>query len=151
MKKHGIVFIIVGALILSACGTPEMGIEVHNAWMRPAAQGDNGAVYFELHNHSSSADELVGASSAAAEAVEIHETVMEGDVMRMQMLSSIPLEASAEIAFEPGGLHVMLIGLKQDFAVDDHIEVVLHFEHSEDLTITVHVEDSAPEGNHSHE
>lgn len=71
--------------------------------------------------------------------------------MRMQMLSSIPLEASAEIVFEPGGSHVMLIGLKQDYKLDDHVEVVLHFKNSKDLTLMAHVEDSAPEGDHSHD
>ena len=150
--KRGLVFVILAILILSACGTLDEGIEAHTAWMRPVAQGENGAIYFVLHNHSSKADELVGASSDASEAVEIHEsTNADGDVVQMKMLSSVPLEPFAEIEFTPGGLHIMLVGLKRDFRIDDHLDVVLHFRNSEDITITAHVEDTAPEDDHPHE
>jgi periplasmic copper chaperone A len=139
------------SLLLSACGA-EKGIEVHNAWMRPAMQGENGAVYFVLHNHSSSADELVEVTFDAAEAVEIHEsTVTVEDIIQMHKLSSVPLEPFAEIEFAPGGLHMMLVGLKQNFEINDHVEVVLHFRNSEDITVVAHVEDIAPENDHHHE
>jgi copper(I)-binding protein len=128
------------------------GIEAHSAWMRPTAQGENGAVYFVLHNHSSQADELVGASSDAAQAVEIHEsTTTDEDVLKMSMLSSVSLESFAEIEFAPGGLHIMLVQVNRDFRLDDHFDVVLHFRNSEDITIKVHVEESAPEDDHPHE
>ncbi|HLE92248.1 MAG TPA: copper chaperone PCu(A)C, partial [Anaerolineales bacterium] len=69
MKRISI-SILAGVLLLTACGT-EKGFEIHSTWTRPAAQGENGAVYFVIHNHSSTADELVGASSNIAEAVEM--------------------------------------------------------------------------------
>jgi len=150
--KRILVPIILAILLLSACGALDEGIEAHSAWMRPVAQGENGAVYFVLHNHSSKADELVGASSDASEAVEIHEsTTAAEDVMQMDMLSSVPLEPFAEIEFTPGGLHIMLVGLKRDFRIDDHLDLILHFRNSEDIEITVHVEDTAPEDDHPHE
>jgi len=72
-------------------------------------------------------------------------------VMQMDMLSSVPLEPFAEIEFTPGGLHIMLVGLKRDFRIDDHLDLILHFRNSEDIEITVHVEDTAPEDDHPHE
>jgi len=140
---------LASILFLTACGTSEKGIEVHSAWARPAAQGANGGVYFELHNHGSTADELVGASSDMAEAVEIHESKMEGDVMKMEMQPSLPIDAYADMAFEPGGLHVMLVSLKQDLKLDDEFEIVLHFKNHEDITVHVIVKDSAPEEEHT--
>jgi copper(I)-binding protein len=143
--------VFTASLLLSGCGA-EKGIEVHSAWMRPTLQGENGAVYFVLHNHSSSADELVEATSDAAEAVEIHEsTTTNEDVTQMNLLSSLPVEPFAEIEFAPGGLHMMLVRLKQNFGVNDDVEVVLHFRNSEDITVVAHVEDAAPENNHHHE
>ena len=135
--KRNFVFIFAATLLLSACGT-EKDIEVHSPWMRPAAQGENEAVYFVIHNHSSNANELVGISSEIAEAVEIHESTMtHGDVMQMDMLSSVPLGANGDVEFAPGGLHVMLVGLKQDIEVGDKIELVLHFKNYEDIKLKV--------------
>lgn len=150
MKQMWIIVFTI-SLLLSACSA-EKGIEVHNAWMRPAVQGENGAVYFVLHNHSSSVEELVEATSDAAETVEIHEsTATAEDVIQMHKLSSVPLEPFAELEFAPGGLHMMLVRLKQNFGVNDDVEVVLHFRNSEDITVVAHVEDAAPEDNHHRE
>src|SRR5215213_6325682 len=112
--KRILVFFSVLVLLLSGCSTPEAGeIEVHDAWIRPAAQGANGAVYFAIQ--SSQADELTGISSDVAEAVEIHESMTSGDVMEMHPMESVPLPAGKTVTFKPGGLHIMLVGLKQDF------------------------------------
>ena len=142
--KRIVVALLSTALLLSACGA-EKGIEVHSAWMRPTEKDMNGGVFFALHNHSSTPDELIGVSSDAAVVAEIHESKMEGDVMKMSMLSSLPLEPNADITFKPGGLHVMLITLRQDFNVNDEFEIVLHFKNSEDVTVHVIVRDTAPE------
>jgi copper(I)-binding protein len=128
-------------LLLSACSTAT-GIEVSNAWARPAAQGGNGAVYFLLENHSASADELTGVSSDIGEAVEMHESKMEGDVMQMQQVISLPLEGKSIVEFAPGGYHVMLIGLKQDLKVGDTFEITLQFNGYEDITLTVPVQEN---------
>ena len=130
---------ILAAILLSACGA-EQGIEVHKVWMRPAAQGENGAVYFVMHNHASEMDELTGVSSDAAEAVDLEQSTMTSDVMEMKKVESVPVEAFEEIEFAQGGLHVMLIGLKQDLKVKDQIEITLHFKNHEDITIKVPVQ-----------
>lgn len=141
--KRLLCFLLVIIFLLSACG-PEKGIEVHSAWARPTAMGENASVYFELHNHGSAPDELTSISSDAVEAVEIHESKMEGDVMKMEMLTSLPIDAYADMTFKPGGLHVMLVNLKQELKLDDEFEIVLHFKNHEDVTVHVIVKDSAP-------
>jgi copper(I)-binding protein len=134
----------LGVLLLTTCGS-EKGIEIHDALMRPAAQGENGAVYFVIHNHSSQADALTGLTSDIAVA-EMHESKMNGDIMQMNQVESVPLEPYAEIEFAPGGLHVMLVGLKQDMKLGDEIDLSLHFKNYQDLKVRVTVSESAVPG-----
>jgi periplasmic copper chaperone A len=147
MKKL-IILITAGILVLSACGATGDGITIRGQWARPGSQGGNGAVYFTIRNNSATADELIDASSDVAEAVEIHESKMEGDVMQMNRLMSLALDAKTEMEFKPGGLHIMLIGLRRDLKVGDEIQVTLHFRDSEDITLKVPVRDAAPEEGH---
>ena len=147
--KRIFILVLATALLLSACGA-EKGMEVHEIWMRPALQGENSAIYFVIHNHSSKADELIGASSESAAAIEMHESKMNGDVMEMRQLESVPLEAYAEVKFEPGGLHLMLVDMKKDLQAGDEIELTLHFKNFEDINVRVPVRDTpVPEEDHS--
>ncbi|MBS1254070.1 MAG: hypothetical protein MAG451_03126 [Anaerolineales bacterium] len=131
---------IFGGLV--ACGpsspaTPQ--IHVEGAWSRPATAGGTGAVYVTVTNEGGAADSLLGAQSEIAEAVELHETTMENDVMRMQPVSSVEVPAGGRVTFEPGGLHVMLIGLKQDLSAGDRFEITLQFEASGSVPVEVSV------------
>jgi copper(I)-binding protein len=143
--------LMAGLFLLSACNT-ETGLKVHDPWIQSTSQGTNGAVYLVLHNHTEQDDELTGVTTDAAEAVEIHQSTIDAttDVMTMKMVSSIPLPADSEIFFEPGKYHLMLVRLKKDLKVGDHIDVILHFKNHEDIIVNVPVQDNAPAEDHSH-
>jgi len=146
MKRIFILMFVLSALI-SACSSPG-DMEVHQAWVRPTAQGETAAVYLTIHNHSASDDELIGATTTVADAVEIHESKMENDIMQMSMLTSVPIAADEEIIFTPGGLHIMLVNIKEEFILGEHIGLILHFKNHEDIVVEVHIEDSLPEEDH---
>jgi copper(I)-binding protein len=138
------------AFIMSACNTPgEM--EVHQAWVRPTAQGENAAVYLTIHNHSDVDDELTGATTTITDAVEIHESKAENAVMQMNMVNSVPIASDEEIIFKPGGLHIMLTDIKEELVLGEHMGLVLHFKNHEDIVVEVHIEDSMPDEDHGHE
>ena len=143
-------FICTASLFLSAC-TAQKGITVRDAWMRATAEGKNGAVYFVLQNDSTQQDELIDVSSNLADAVEMHESSMVAgtDVMQMRQVSSVALDAGSEVTFAPGGLHVMLVGVKNELKVGDMIEILLHFRNHADIPVNVSVADFAPD-EHSH-
>ena len=147
--KRIFVLLLSAALLLSACGAKE-GIEIRNAWARTSTQGMNSAVYFVIQNHNTEADELIGAASSVADAVEIHESKMEGDVMMMNRVESVALEPSTKVEFKPGGYHVMLIGLKQDIKAGDEIEFTLQFKNSPDITMKATVKDADGMGTDGH-
>ena len=112
MKKI-LLMLILAALLLTACASNEMqmvgrDIEVQKAWARSALQGGNGAAYMILQNRSNEDDSIIGASSSAAEAVEIHLSQMKADgTMEMIRQESIPLPAGGEVELKPGSYHVM--------------------------------------------
>ncbi len=138
--KRMVFVLAAAALLLSACGTG--GIEVRKPWARAAMMEGNSAVYFMLKNGTGAADELIGASSDAAEAVEVHLSSMTADgVMKMEKQEAVLLEAGAELDFAPGGLHVMLIGLTRDLEAGDKFQVTLHFRSHADIVIEVTVQE----------
>ena len=136
-----VIYTLLAALLLSACGSKE-GIEVSDTWARASMQGMNSATYFVIQNHNAEADELIGATSDVADAVEVHESKMEGDVMMMNHVESVVLEPSAKVEFKPGGYHVMMIGLKRDLKAGDEIEITLQFRNSPDVTVKATVKEA---------
>ena len=129
--------------LVTACA-PKEGIEVRDAWIRTAPQGGNSAMYFVIRNYSAH-DELVGVSTEIADAAEMHESSMTNDVMQMRMVESVPLASGEDVVFESGGLHVMLVGLKEEAKVGDMVDIVLHFKNSEDIRLQVPVQEGADE------
>jgi periplasmic copper chaperone A len=143
--KRILILVWAMAFLSSACGTEsaaEEGIKINQAWMRPTAQGANGAVYLVIHNDSSTANELVGVSTEVAQAAEMHESQMTGDVMEMNQLESVPLGAKEDVTFAPGGLHIMLINVKKELKTGDEIDITLHFSNAEDMKVIVPVRDT---------
>ena len=69
----------------------------------------------------------------------MHQTSLDGDIMRMRQATSVPIEAKGRVEFAPGGYHVILVELKRDLHVGDDLQVRLHFCEQEDITLTVPV------------
>lgn len=135
-----------GALLLGACARSGV-IEARDTWARSGAMGGNSAVYLTLVNGTGQEDELIGASSDAADAVEIHLSQSGADgVMQMIPQESVAIRAGGKLELKPGGYHIMLIGLKQELAAGGSIAVILHFKNYGDLALTVPVKDAADMG-----
>lgn len=124
---------------------PAMGMEMEEkaqpagGGMEPGA-GNNSAVYLRIHNEGQRPVRLLRAQADVAQAVELHETRMEGDVMRMQQVQGgIEIPAGGQAELKPGGLHIMLIGLIQDLKVDDGFPVTLEFDDGTSLTVQAKV------------
>ncbi len=133
-------FLIGLSLLLAACSAGGSGeFQIKDAWARPGLAGGNSAVFFVIENPGE-ADLLLSASSDVAKAVELHMTMMQDGNMQMKHQINVPV-SSGETVFEPGGLHVMLIGLKNDLKAGDTFEVTLQFEKNGEKTISATVKD----------
>lgn len=70
---------------------------------------------------------------------------MHGDgMMTMRQVGHIDLPAGQPIALEPGGLHVMLIDLRQPLEAGDTFELRLSFAEQDPIDVTVEIRDEAP-------
>lgn len=104
------------------------GLEVSQAWSRPAAAGTNGAGFMTLSNKGKAADTLKAVESPAAKRVEIHKTSMTGGVMSMARVDNgLPLAPGETVSFAPGGYHLMLIGLTKASKAGDKLPATLVF------------------------
>lgn len=145
MKRYllvGLASLTLLALAGCAAGTPATGsaIVVEDAWARPSPMmAGNGAAYMVIRNTGNVDDALIGAASDVAETVELHETTMEGDMAGMHPVEAIPVPAGGSVSLEPGGYHVMLIGLKQELQPGQTITLTLTFEKAGQITVQAEI------------
>jgi copper(I)-binding protein len=105
------------------------------------------AVYLTVRNRGV-ADAIVAARTPVAGDVEIHDMRMEGGVMRMRPAGNVAVPAGGEVAFKPGGLHLMLMDPKP-LRAGDRFPITVTFAHGGAVTAEVRVEGLAA-GAHSH-
>ncbi len=102
-------------------------VVVSNAWVRLLPPGvSTTAGYMRVLSEED--DRLVGASSPEAAMVEIHESSMHDGVMQMSEVPRVPVPAGESVIFEPGGYHLMVMGLQRPLAAGRPFPLVLHFE-----------------------
>ena len=146
-RLRGVARFLVAVLAIGALAAPAAAHEektgditfVH-PWSRPAAQGQNGVIYLEMRNGGAAEDRLIAVSTPLATKVEFHRSTMEDGIHRMEKVESIAVPAGGAVTLEPGGLHVMLIGLKFMLMAEETIPVTFTFERSGDITTGVAVE-----------
>ena len=93
-----------------------------------------------IRNASKVADRLVAASSSAAEKVETHVTVKDGDISRMREVAGYDVPAHGAFELKPGGAHLMLMNLKAPLKEGDKVPLVLRFQHAGEVKAELHVE-----------
>ncbi len=108
----------------------------------PPGARTGGAYLKQVDNHGQAVDTLVGASSPAADRVEIHDMRMDGDVMRMAAVKSIAIEPGKPVTMAPGGgYHLMMIGLHAPLVAGQDVPMTLQFEHAGKVDVTLKVEE----------
>lgn len=114
-------------------------VAVTNPWSRATPPGaQTGALYLTLT--SPAGDTLLGASSPAAQSAQLHEIRMDGNVMRMRELpAGLDLPAGQPITLQPGGNHIMLVGLSAPLKRGQTIRVHLTFRHSNPIDLEAKV------------
>ena len=132
------------AVSLSACttaGQHPQELQLSDGWVRVSEYSDhvNGmtGVFAAFDNQTDHDITIVGGSAEIAGKVETHEVVMVDGAMKMQAKEGgIVIPAGETVTLEPGGLHIMLMGLKKPILVGDKITMTIDLDGYEDQTVT---------------
>lgn len=111
-------------------------ITVGDPYVKAMPAGEMSAAFATLSNNTSSDIQVTAASSDAAEKTELHEMAMDGSAMVMREVESITIPANGSVQLEPGGLHVMLIGLTEALEPGAEITIILTLSTGDDITVT---------------
>jgi copper(I)-binding protein len=104
-------------------------LSVTDAWARTTPPGATmGVVYFKLHNGSAKSDRLLKLRTSVAASASVHRTEIVDDIARMREVSVLHVAPGETLEFAPGGLHVMLMGLKGPLRDRQVFELELAFE-----------------------
>ena len=112
-------------------------LAITQAWSRAtpgSAQVAGG--YLTIENKGSQPDRLLSASTNAAKKIEIHEMALDKGIMTMRPIDGgLFIEAGKTVKFEPGGRHLMLIGLAAPLAEGEQVSVSLAFERAGQVNV----------------
>lgn len=126
-------------LLLGACSAePAPLITVNDA--RVTALPTSAAAYFTLAN-SGGRDRLVAVDAAGVGKANLHETTMDGDMMRMRALGGgIDVPARGKVRLSANGKHVMIQDLAAPIAPGSSIQLTLRFERQGAVVVSAPVE-----------
>ena len=131
-------------------GDARPAIHLEGSWARamPLVSGEgeaptNSAVYFLIRNDGRLDDRLTGAASQVADGTEIHESKIVNDMMVMEEQDGLHIPAGSSVELRPGGLHIMLLGLRRPLLEGEEFELLLEFEKSGELSVVVPVRSNA--------
>lgn len=114
-------------------------LEIYAPRAMAGTTGQTTGGFLTIKNTGTTADRLLGASCGAAAMTQVHETVMDGDVMRMREVPSIEIPAGGMVELKHGGYHIMLMDLKQDVKAGETTTCTLKFENAGEVTVTLNV------------
>ncbi|MDW8123748.1 MAG: copper chaperone PCu(A)C [Geminicoccaceae bacterium] len=119
-------------------------IEITDVWARATAPGQaNGAAYMTIRNHGQ-ADRILRAEAAVSRKVELHTHRVDAQgVARMVEIPEIALPAGSTVKLEPGGLHVMFIGLHHPLEAGKRFPLKLVLEKAGEIPLEVEVRSMA--------
>jgi hypothetical protein len=117
-------------------------IKIDRPWARPTiGSSKNSAAYMTLSNSGASADKLLAVKSDAAEHVALHESRMDGEIMRMvPVKDGIEVPPHGTVELKPLGLHVMLMGLRKPLKEGETFPMTLVFAKQGEVEVEVKVE-----------
>ncbi len=139
------------AIAWSAGAPANDALTVADPWVRATVAGQSVAgAYMRLTARAPFA--LIGAASPLAAKAELHTMSVAGGVMRMRPLERVELPAGKTVHLEPGGQHVMLIGVQRQLKPGERVPVMLTMQDAKGGRIVVQVDaEVRSAGNSTHQ
>ena len=105
-------------------GDSQGELVIHSAHIPLAPPGMMNAGYLIFKNNS---DEDIGFekfTSPVYDSVQVHATEHKNGVAKMTHMNSLVIPANSIVNFEPGGMHLMLMGPRRDIKVGEEIMMI---------------------------
>ena len=103
-------------------------VSVIDPYVRAVPPGQTvSAAFLQFENSSDKPRSLINATSDVSRVVELHSHVHENGMMKMRQVESIEIPANGKTVLQPGGLHIMLIGLHDALKIDQKVAITLEF------------------------
>lgn len=152
-KRSAACAVMILGLLADTSHAAAETVIVRGAWVRaPVAGQPVVGAYLELRSARDAL--LVGAESPSANRVEMHMMTLEGGVMKMRQVPSIDLPAGKAVSLAPGGLHLMLFGVKAALQPGSKVPLTLTVEAADGtrsaITVDAEVRIAAPSTPHAH-
>jgi len=148
MKDLHLIAALIFAAPLAALAGP---IEIRDAYAHVTSTAQPVGAGFVTIANSGAADRLVSVSCTCSQSAELHSMTMDGGVMKMRKLEGIDVPAKGSLVLEPGGMHLMLIGLKAPLAEGQSVPLELRFDKVGVVKTTLKVKSRVPSGYEGHE
>lgn len=100
----------------------------------------NSAAFMQIHNNSNSDLKLMAATSNISARVELHTHISKDGIMKMRKVEEILIAAEDTTILQPGGYHVMFIGLKNRLKAGNMVTIKLYFNNGEEIIVQAPVQ-----------
>lgn len=127
--------VVTLSVIVSSISCAAPPLQVENPWIPEAPPVSTVlAGYVTLVNPGDNAATIEAVSSDAFERIEIHRTVMQQGMARMEPQDTLTIPAHDRVQLKPGGLHLMLIKPKQALKNGDQVDLDLKLGSGDTIT-----------------
>src|SRR5271155_2326546 len=105
-------------------------IHIATPWARATPKGaSTGAGYMTITNKGTAPDRVSCVSDDASEQCQIHSMTMEDGVMKMRPVEGgLEIKPGETVTLQPGGYHVMFVGLTHPLEEGKTVDVKLKFD-----------------------
>ena len=105
------------------------GLKISAPWARATPKGAGvGGGYMKITNTGTAPDRLVGGSTDISSRFEVHEMTMDNGVIKMRPVAGgIEIKPGQTVELNPGGYHVMFVGLKRQLKQGEQFKATLNF------------------------
>ncbi len=137
--------------LFTLCNPGKSEISVDKAFIKLVPEtSPNTAAFATLKNGTAKDVSLIKAESDISTVVELHDMVMENEVMVMRPIEKILIKSNSSTELKPGSLHIMFIGLKAPLKKDAKHKVTLTFDNGQTIPLELSVKEVSMGEGHQH-
>lgn len=148
MKKMFLVVLVLLMIGLVACSSGESAentemtesneMVIEHVQANMTLPSSTGSVWVKITNNTGQDDALTGAELAGCGTIELHDMVMENDVMIMRQVEGgeIPIPNGETVELKKGGLHIMCIDKEAPLEVGTEVDIALQFANAGTIDVT---------------